>query len=258
MGQLLAALTAVARDDEMAVARLPSEAFAPLSAADRAKIADRILQPQAVEAQQEKPTTADAVVSMVGRRRGSRGCRAAALAPLALAAAVMLVVRSFSGERLGPVPEYEISASGGIKELRGGDTPSSEAAGTLAEPQRLAPQSQLVAIGRPKIAVEGPMAVRAFVVQGAKVEEVWPQLQIAASGAVEVRAPVAAVFGDRTGHWELVVLVGRAAALRRAEPAAALAGPSDGTWRRLVVPLDFEARSSSGPSPAPGAPASPR
>jgi hypothetical protein len=81
-----------------------------------------------------------------------------------------------------------------------------------------------------------------FAVQGATGQEVWPQVQIAPSGAVEIRAAAGEVFGDRTGHWEMVVLIARPEALRKAEPAAAIARPSDPGWRRLTVPLDFETR----------------
>lgn len=238
--KLLAALRVTAKEDELAVARLPAEAFAPLSADDRARVANRIVQAQAAETQREKTSSGGAVVSMEGRRRRGRGIVAVALAPLAAAAALVLVVRSFSGEQMPPLPDYEISASGGSKELRGADPAAAAAAGLVAAPQRLRRESQLVAIARPAVAARGGVAVRAFVVQGRTVDEVWPQLQIAASGAVEIRAPVAEVFGDRKGRWELVVLVARAEALRKTEPAAAIAHPSDPTWRRLTVPLDFE------------------
>jgi hypothetical protein len=39
----------------------------------------------------------------------------------------------------------------------------------------------------------------------------------------------------------MVVLVARSEALRKAEPAAALAAPPTAAWRRLTVPLDFDA-----------------
>jgi hypothetical protein len=240
LGKLLAALRAAAKEDDLAVARLPSDAFASLSADVRTRIADRIGQAQAAETEREKPTAGNVVVSMDGRRRRSRRLLAVVLAPLAAAAAVVLMVRSFPGQSLVPLPEYGISANGGIKELRGTDPASSQAAGMVAAPQRLRPESHLVAIARPDVAVEGPVAVRVFVVQGAKAEEVRPQVRIAPSGAVEVRAAVAEVFGDRRGHWDMVVLVARSEALRKVEPAVALATPPAATWRRLTVPLDFD------------------
>jgi hypothetical protein len=239
--KLLAAVTAVARDDDLAVARLPTQAFAPLSASDRAKIADRILRPRAAEPERERPKTGDVVVSLDSRRRKGRWRLMTALAPLALAAAVVVALRSFSGVGPGPLPGYEIIATGGIRETRGAETASSQAGAMVAAPQRLRPRSRLLVIARPRIAVEGPVATRVFVVQGNKAAEVWPQVQIAASGAVEVRAPVAEVFGGRMGHWELVVLIGRSEALRRTDADAAVASPSDPRWRRLIVPLDFEA-----------------
>ncbi len=223
LDKLLGALRTVAREDELAVARLPADAYAPLSAADRAGIADRILRAPQAAAPVDSP-----VIPIASRRPARRWVLAAVVGPLAAAAALVLLIRPFSGEQTGPLPAYDISASGGIREMRGAEPAAGQAPGSIAAPQRLRPDSRLVVVARPDVAVDGPIAVGVFLSQAGRTEEIRPQIQIAPSGAVEIRASAADVFAGRTGHWDLVVLIGRSK-------------PSEPTARRLTVPVDIEA-----------------
>jgi hypothetical protein len=240
MEKLLAALRSVAKDDDLAVARLPAEGYSPLSADHHARIAERILHAPAADTEPEKPRPLrGGVVSLDRRRLTRRRLTAIVFGPLAAAAAVVLIARPFSGP--APLPDYAFSVRGGIKALRGADPlVAQDAAGTTAPPQRLRPESRLVLVANPVGAVVGPVAVRAFVVRAARADEVRPEVQIAASGAVEIRAPVAEVFGGRSGRWDLVTLIGRPEALRQLQPSAALSQPADPAWRRVTVPLELE------------------
>ena len=236
MRKLLTALRSAAKEEDLALARMPQEAYPPLSTERRAAIADRLLRgPNDIV-----PPT----VSLDRRRRRSvPRFMALIVGPLAAAVALVMVVRSFSGDGGAALPDYGISARGGIKEMRGAVPDAPPLAGTVAPIQRLRPESRLVVMAKPAGAVEGPVAIRAFAVQATRADEVWPQVQMTASGEVEIRAPVAEVFGTRTGQWDLVVLIGRAETLRKAGPTDALAGqssPARGNWRRLSVPLQLE------------------
>ena len=239
MGKLLTALKSAAKEEDLALGRMPPEAYQPLPAERRAAIADRLLL--------GAPSDVVPSIASMDRRRPRSGRRIMAfvIGPLvAAAAALVLVVRTFSGDGMAPLPDYGVSARGGIKEMRGG-VPDSPSPARIAAPlQRLRAESRLVVVARPASAVEGPVAIRAFAVQATRADEVWPQVQVTASGEVEIRAPVAEVFGARTGHWDLVVLIGRAKALREAGLADALASqssPASPNWRRLIVPLELEA-----------------
>src|SRR5437016_5734303 len=84
--KLFIALRTVAKEDDLSAARLPAEAYVPLAAEHRAAIADRILH------------APGDVVSLQRRRRMSRRFLAIVIGPVAAAAALILVVRLYSGE----------------------------------------------------------------------------------------------------------------------------------------------------------------
>jgi hypothetical protein len=125
--------------------------------------------------------------------------------------------------------------------MRGADPAPDAPVQAIAPNQRLRPESRLIVVAHPAAPAQGPVAVRVFVLQAARADEVWPQVHIEPSGEVEIRAPVAEVFGHRTGQWNLVVLIGRPAALSQIDPATAPTRSPDPAWRRLTVPLAFEA-----------------
>ena len=132
----------------------------------------------------------------------------------AAAAAVFMIGMRPSGEG-GPLPAYAVSASGGVAELRGGKPEATEAGGTTTTPtERLRAESELRVICRPDSAIAGPVAVRAFFVQGADVDEVTPAVQLAATGAAELRVRGADLVGRHRGHGNLRVVVGRPGAVR--------------------------------------------
>ena len=143
-----------------------------------------------------------------------------------------------------PLPAYSIAARGGIKQARGLTTDSADDAGSVAQQQRLEPESLLIVAARPETAVTGTVAARAFVIQGNDANEVAANAQVAPTGAIELRFRGADLIGDRHGAASLRVLVGRPEALRTLPARAPLSppAPEDARWRVLTVPLDLPAR----------------
>ena len=141
---------------------------------------------------------AAAVTPLAPRRSRRRAWLAVAL-PVAAAAGLLLVARPWldSGGSLPALPTYEVSARGGMKELRQGEPESPGAAGATARPERVRPQTELVVGCRPATAVEGPVAARAFVFRdgaAGSAAEVVTQVQTAPTGALEIRVrPLAGV-----------------------------------------------------------------
>jgi hypothetical protein len=173
--------------------------------------------------------------------------------PVAAAAGLLLVfqTRSDPDGRLGPLPAYDVEARGGLKELRGAEPGAPGTPGAIARPARVNLDSELVVGCRPATGVEGPVAARAFVVRdggAGPVAEVAPQVQTAASGALEIRlrpfAGVAAAV-DPAGpvRWTLRIAVGRPGNVAKlAVFDAAATAPADGpALRWLTVPLDLVA-----------------
>jgi hypothetical protein len=172
--------------------------------------------------------------------------------PAAAAAGLVLASRVWLDPSGGlpPLPSYEVSARGGIKEVRQGERLSGAAEAT-AHPERVGLQTELVVGCRPATAVDGPVAARAFVFrEGAagSAAEVAHQAQTAGSGALEIRvrpfAGVAAtVDAAAPVRWTLRIAVGRPTDVAKlAASDAAARAPADGPGIRwLTVPLDLVA-----------------
>jgi hypothetical protein len=228
----------LARSEAAEMAAVPPDYAPPLSAEARNEIAEAILAaPGAARAR-----SAEAPVTPIGeaRRRRPRTTWLAVALPLAAAAALALALGPLSGPRFAPLPTYEVSATGGIKELRSGEAAGSGRQGSsTAKPERIGRKMELVVVGRPDTAVEGPVAVRTFLVQGARVLEAKPRVEIASSGAVEVRVRPADAAVDGAGRWILRVLIGRPDSVRAVAPIDASGVASDQPGRRwLTLPLD--------------------
>jgi hypothetical protein len=173
---------------------------------------------------------------------------------LAAAAAFVMWMRpanqtgSQEGSPDGSLPAYFVSASGGVAELRGGTSESADAEGaTTASVQRLRTESELRVICRPDNAITGPLAVRAFFVQGDHVDEVAPLIQLAPTGAAELRLRGSDLLPRHRGRGTLRVVVGRPADIRAVVPQMAATGSADTSGpaarqdgrRWLAVPLDL-------------------
>ena len=160
-------------------------------------------------------------------------------APLAVAAGLALVLGlpSRHSPAFSPLPAYDVSALGGLKEVRGGGPVP--APGATAPTERVARDTELTIRLRPATAVDGALAVRAFLIAevGASTQELVANVDLAPSGAAEihVRPGVSAPAGRATVR----VLVGRPDDVRAATPADATGSPTDGGARRwLTVPID--------------------
>jgi hypothetical protein len=232
--RLLTDIGALARADEAEMAFMPQDFAAPLSQGERADIAAAILgrRPEARPASAER----EGAIPIARARRRRAVWLGAAAVPIAAAAALALVLGPLSGDRLPPLPGYAVMATGGIKEFRSGERIGAGETGTTARTERVSRQTELVVVGRPETAVAGPVAARAFLVQGQVAREVEARIETATSGAVEVRLRPGV---DSAGRWQLRVLVGRPDAVRAAAATDATGTPPDAYGRRwLTVPLD--------------------
>jgi hypothetical protein len=156
--------------------------------------------------------------------------------------ALVLAVPSRRGPAFAPLPPYDVSALGGLKEVRGGAPVPT--VGATAAAERVARDTELTIRLRPATAVDGALAVRAFLVGnagganvGTSTQELGASIELAPSGAAEihVRPGAAAPAGRATVR----VLVGRPDDVRAATAADATGAPADGDGRRwLTVPVD--------------------
>jgi hypothetical protein len=277
VNSLLNAIRTVAREDDAAIARLPSELSPALTDSTRAHIAAQILRAQAQERQEQqqqrpphqKPEQSDPgrpdrreqpapspfrpqpTASFPGdtlewrRQARSRSRRAFALSAgglvVAAAAGLLLWMRPSGTDPDAPaLPGYAVSATGGVADVRGAGSKTAPADGTTAARQRLRPESQLRVVCRPDTSVVGPVAVRAFFIQGGQITEVKPQIATAPTGAIELRVRGADLGGNR-GQGDLRVVLGRPDAVLAFDPHADGTKKIDGpALRRLTVPLDLE------------------
>jgi hypothetical protein len=224
---------------------VPPHAIAPLSAAERGEIVAAIL---------SAPTTGRATREISGvtslaavRRRRARWL--AVVAPVAVAAGIALVlaVPSRRGPAFAPLPAYDVSALGGLKEVRGGAPVPT--VGATAAVERVARDTELTIRLRPATAVDGALAVRAFLVANAGVadataangrtssQELGASVELAPSGAAEIHVRPGAAAA--AGRAIVRVLVGRPEDVRAATPADATGAPANGNGRQwLTVPID--------------------
>jgi len=279
MDKLLNALRVVAREEDAAAAACPADQVPEISASLRAQIAaeavrqlSRVPTVGVIPAQSDSaalsPVAGDQLRGRRDRRVSQRSRRMAwslGTAALAAAAALLLWIRAptapAGSDGAGALPDYAVVASGGLADTRGGGQPSGsdDATATTAAPVRLNGSSELRVIGRPESAVVGPVAARAFVVRDGVATEVVPTVQIAATGAVELRLRGAQLNGGLSAAGgtlanrsavsrTLRVVVGRPEAIRAVVPADAVAGaapgrsrPQEAAERRwLTVPLDLK------------------
>jgi hypothetical protein len=241
--KLLAGLRIVAREEAAALASAPVDAFTPLSADERGEIAAILLARPAGAAKiaDAKPSadTGAGIVSLTDARRWRRRVLTWVL-PLAAAAGLALALGPLSRDvtPLPPLPAYEVTAQGGLKTVRGGPVePTRE--GATPRPERIALDTELIVHARPAIAVDGPVSVRAFAIRDGTAHELPAQVELAPSGAAEVRVrPGAGLV--KPGPATLRILIGRVADVRDAKPIDAALASVDASGRRwLTVPIDL-------------------
>jgi hypothetical protein len=241
--RLLAGLRAVAREEATALASAPIDASAPLSADERGEIAALLLGTPGGARKDPKAKTnapAEAGVASLAEARLRRRRWLTVAVPLAAAAGLALVLGPLSSNRtrFEPLPDYDVTAEGGLKTVRGGD-PNGGGAATIARPERIGRDTELVVHARPATAVDGPLALRAFAIQGGVARELAAQVELAPSGAAEVRVrPGAATV--QAGRITLLILIGRVDDVRAATLVEAAASPADANGRRwLTLLLDL-------------------
>jgi hypothetical protein len=110
--------------------------------------------------------------------------------------------------------------------------------GRTARAQRLSAQSELQIACRPETAVAGPVAVRAFFVHSGAFDEVRPDVEVAATGAVALRIRGSALLAHHRGPGELRVVVGRPAAVSAVTTPLQVTNGEGYRW--LSVPIDVE------------------
>jgi hypothetical protein len=186
-----------------------------------ARVTDLISQAQPARTDAPGQTTAavaaapTATVSDLSARRRKLRATGALGVVLAAAAALLVLVRAPGGELA--LPPYEGELTG---------TDRAERAGASVQPseprKHISPGAQVRLRARPlePLAEQTQLAGRLFLVQGAHAEPVAVPVSVGARGAAQVSAPYEALFGARTGAWDLVLFVGTAQALPASADAA--------------------------------------
>ncbi|XXX80813.1 hypothetical protein WMF30_18830 [Sorangium sp. So ce134] len=190
-----------------------------------------------------------------------------AAAVLAAAAAWLLVARPWSGgpgrhpsggepgalallSAPAPVPAYVVSVAGGEAGQR-------SANGDASAPgiARLGQGSRLEIALRPATRVEGPVAVRAFLIAGDKALPWDVRAEVSAQGAARIAGDTAALFrGVPEGEWEIAIAIGRPEALPDT-PEGLAGGPrTEGEMSNAFRVLRVKVRLLPGAAPPPPLP----
>lgn len=181
------------------------------------------------------PAPVSKVVSLDARRRLLRAASPVAVI-LSAAAVLLFVLRSperpdvASFADLSPLPAYDLSVRGGLKQTRGLEEP------TPQRLLRLAPSSELDLTLRPATRVEGPLALRTFFVQQGKVQPWAAPVEIAPTGALRVHGAAGKLLPGLEGVVELRLVVGRAEVLGEGSDLQAKAMAPSGSgpgWQTL-------------------------
>ncbi|WP_437893093.1 hypothetical protein [Sorangium sp. So ce124] len=155
------------------------------------------------------------------RKPGRAPWRTAATALAAAAAAVLVVRLSLEGDKhhprgllddpgavaMLPVPAYAMT-------LAGGEVSERSASSGADATARLGPGSRLEITLRPATRVDGPVAVRAFLIQGETARPWDVHADLSEQGAARIEGDTETLFpGVPEGEWEIAIAIGRPAAL---------------------------------------------
>jgi hypothetical protein len=166
---------------------------------------------------------------------------ALALGGLAVAAALVVGLTLPTEDRY-PLPGYGVSATGGIKDYRGGAGPDSDDETVVATVQRVSADTELRIVCRPQSASAGPVTARTFVVRDAEAEEIRPKMRIAPTGAIEMTIEGRELIGAGNGHEKLRIAIGRPDHASEIDPKSAVEGAGGPNTRWLTVPIELDGR----------------
>lgn len=205
--KLFAGLRTVAREQADDLAKVPAELTAPPSEGERDAILRAIAGADARWADSPKASgVAGAATPPVLPSRPWSIRRFAVVGSFVAAAAVTLLLTSSRGVHAPPLPGYSMAVSGDLKEFRGPNRAPSQGADSIP---RADARSEIVLVCRPDVAVQGPIASRAFLVEGQSVREISTRTQTSPTGSLEIRFNPVKDAAAEPGQWSLRVAVGR-------------------------------------------------
>lgn len=205
--KLFAGLRSVAREQADDLAKVPAELTAPPSEGERNAILRAIAGSDAPWPDSSGAGTAvgPAIPSVRPSRPWSIR-RFALVGSFVAAAAVTLLLVQSRGVHAPPLPGYSMALSGDLKEFRGPNRNPAQGSDSIP---RADARSEIVLVCRPDVAVQGPIASRAFLIQGQSVREISTRTQTSATGSLEIRFNPVKDAAAEPGQWSLRVAVGR-------------------------------------------------
>jgi hypothetical protein len=196
----------LARDAAQASARKDEEARAELASSEHAALlapADELARARMAASLPWPEVKPEGAIKRV--RTWGRGRRAMTLAgPLAAAAAIALWLGT--GGHGAPLPEYEVATRGAPAAMRGASSVSTGAAATAIEVNA---HGEVNLVFRPVAAIQGAIVAEAFVVDASGAHAWKPPMEISPEGAVRIAGASDAVFGGRSGAFDVVLVAAR-------------------------------------------------
>jgi hypothetical protein len=241
MSALLDALGKLAREEQAIGLTVSPEVIPVLSGTAKDRIASRILQVQLDEQKIQRRMSTSSTFQLVAKKRRPVFARwKLAFGSVAAAAAVLvLVLNGPAQDHYSALPGYAVSATGGVKTMRGGAANGLDEESAVTPVQIIGRDTELKVFCRPQTAVGGAIAVRAFFVRDGQSNEIRPRVRMAPTGAVELTARANDVFEGAPTHGSVRIVVGRPDAVRAMNPNRALDATSpvpEARW--LTVPVE--------------------
>ena len=210
-----------ARAEESAEAAAAYEAFRPLGADFRARLVDRLGE------QLRSPPPVESLAEGAGSRprrrilpfaRPRRGLQMWWLIPAAAAAAALILVLRPAPD-LPPLPPYDLTLGGEVRQLRSPAAPGGEAVRIYAAGNRFR------LLLTPSTTARGPVAVRVFWTRPGELAVLEaPPAEVSAAGAVQLEGEVGREIRLPAGESSLLIVVGRPESLPDGEELRARLG----------------------------------
>lgn len=221
---------AKAREELERLAAGDDDVARPLDDAARARITAKLLEATTAKAGPKPDAATRESASASPAKTRDDGARVVLLrraawvvAPLAMAAAVLLWIGR--PQSLAPVPDYEVSLVGGDQTTRG--APVQLRGDTI----RVRSASRVQIVARPATKPEGTVEARAFLIRGGAAQPWTVPIEVSPEGAARISGEAGAIFPEATGDWDVVVAVGRAAALPTQANVVSMLGGTTGAVR---------------------------